>query len=112
MMSGKRANKWELWRSRMQRFRASGLSVTRFCAQERISQPSFYQWRKRLADVALGSSPPTFIPVRVTHATSIEIHLPSGARICVPPGDREALRVAIEAAGQLSNVRRGGADAC
>lgn len=112
MMSGKRTRKLEQWRSRMQRFRASGLSVTRFCEQEQVSMPSFYLWRKRLADGAGSSSPPTFVPVRVTHSTAVEIHLPSGARVCVPSGDRDALRVAIEAAGQLSNVRREGADAC
>lgn len=112
MKSSKRANNRELWWSRMQRFRASGLSVTRSCEQERVSQPSFYQWRKRLADVTVGSSAPTFVPVRVTQSTLIEIHLPNGARVCVPPGDREALRVAIEVAGQWSNDRHGESDVC
>jgi len=112
MMSGKRTSKVELWRSRMQRFRASGLSVTRFCEQERVSLPSFYQWRKRLADGAENTAPPTFLPVRVTQSPAVEIRLPSGARISVPPGEYEALRVAIEAAGQSSSVSQREAHAC
>ena len=37
------------WRGRFERFRRSGLSVIRFCLDEKVSVPSFYQWRKKLA---------------------------------------------------------------
>jgi hypothetical protein len=111
-MSGKRTSKVEQWQSRMQRFRVSGLSVTRFCEQEQVCMPSFYQWRKRLADGAGNTASPTFLPVRVTQSAAVEIHLPSGARISVPPGEHEALRVAIEAARQSSSVSHGEANVC
>ena len=37
------------WRERIGRWRRSGLSITEFCQHEQISQPSFFDWRKRLA---------------------------------------------------------------
>ena len=36
------------WRQRLRRFSSSGLSVTDFCAKERVSTPSFYVLRKRV----------------------------------------------------------------
>ncbi len=36
------------WRELLERHAASGLSVRRFCGREGVSEPSFYQWRKRL----------------------------------------------------------------
>ena len=91
-----------LWRSRLQRFQASGLSVTRFCQNEQVSVPSFYQWRKRLGATTPRRVPAAaFVPVRLSQAAGVEIHLPNGSRICLPPGDTEALQVAIETAGRL-----------
>ncbi len=37
------------WQERIRRWRRSGLSIAEFCRRERISQPSFFAWRKRLA---------------------------------------------------------------
>ena len=41
--------KIKLWSERLARFRQSNQSVSSFCRSERFSQPSFYQWKKRLA---------------------------------------------------------------
>lgn len=113
MFHAVKSGKEELWRSRLQRFQSSGLSVTRFCQREQISAPSFYQWRKRLRVSKENSSSPTFVPVRLTQVAAVEIHLPNGARVCVPPGNAEALRVAIVAAGELADGgRETEADAC
>lgn len=106
------AKRESLWRSRLQRFKSSGLTVTRFCEIERVSMPSFYQWRKRLGISAVKTPLPKFIPVRIAQSSAIEIHLPNGARISVPPGEVDSLRVAIEVAGQLSSATRGEAEAC
>jgi len=107
------SNRDELWRSRLRRFQSSGLSVTRFCQVERVSMPSFYQWRKRLGISTVKGPAPTFVPVRLTQATTVEIYLPNGARVCVPPGQVDSLRVAIETAGRLSDDdKRAEADAC
>ncbi len=99
-----KSNKEEQWRARLARFQSSGMTVVEFCERERISSPSFYQWRKRLAAPNKGNSvSPTFVPVRLTPlASPVEIHLPNGARVCVPAGDVVALRIAVEVAGQLN----------
>jgi hypothetical protein len=106
MLRAVKSGKEELWRSRLQRFDASGMSVARFCRQEQVSVPSFYQWRKRLAVLPPRVSSPTFVPVRLTPVAAVEIHLPNGARVSVPPGNTEALRVAIAAAGELGDGGR------
>jgi hypothetical protein len=36
------------WRERFERFSSCGLAVARFCAQQPVSEASFYHWRKRL----------------------------------------------------------------
>ena len=106
------SSKEVLWRSRLRRFRSSGMSVTRFCQVERISAPSFYQWRKRLGTSTVKQAAPTFVPVRLTQAAAVEIHLPNGARVCVPPGQTDSLQVAIETAGRLGGGPDTEADAC
>ena len=109
------STKEALWRSRLRRFRSSGISVTRFCLSEKISAPSFYQWRKRLALEPEEKGVPLFLPVHVTQTqtAAVEVHLPNGTRVCVPPGDTQALRVAIETAGRMNTVTSGEeADAC
>lgn len=105
------SEKEDLWRSRLRRFQSSGLSVTRFCQDERVSVPSFYQWRKRLGISTVKSPLPRFVPVRLTQSLVVEIHLPNGARVCVPPEQVDSLRVAIETAGSLSNEMKE-RDAC
>lgn len=109
------STKEELWRSRLRRFRSSGMSVTRFCLSEKISVPSFYQWRKRLALEPEKKEMPLFLPVHVTQTqtAAVEVHLPNGTRVCVPPGDIQSLRVAIETAGRMATATtREEADAC
>ena len=50
-----------VWRERIERHRASGLAIKRFCEQESVSSASFFAWRKRLA-----SEPtPMFLPISV-----------------------------------------------
>ena len=48
-MAGKKNIEKELrWRDILNRQPGSGLSVRQFCAEEGVSEPSFYAWRKRL----------------------------------------------------------------
>jgi hypothetical protein len=105
------SRKADLWRSRLRRFQESGLSVTRFCQVEQVSAPAFYHWRKRLGASPGAEAPPTFVPVRLTPGAVVEIHLPNGARVCVPAGHADSLRMAIETAGRLSGSPPE-ADAC
>jgi hypothetical protein len=87
-----------LWRDRVERQAVSGLSVQQFCAQERISSPSFYSWRRRLkegADTTMrppvagrGRSGPRkareFIPLSLVDTpTAWEVVHPRGYRVAV-----------------------------
>jgi hypothetical protein len=47
------------WEERCARFRAGGISVVRFCANEGVSESSFYYWMKRVGS-----------PSAVTHSTA------------------------------------------
>jgi hypothetical protein len=47
-MSSKDVQKQRAWEARLARYRASGLSVSRFCREEDVSVHTFYYWTKRL----------------------------------------------------------------
>ena len=92
------------WRQRLERFGSSNVSVARFCRREGISVASFYHWRKKLArDADPSPGPPriasqqcAFTPLTVvSSAPAIAVHLPGGARLEVPFGELEALRVVV-----------------
>ena len=93
----------EKWRERVQRQARSGLSIAAFCHREGISQPSFYQWRKRLATEPRPAESPWFVPVQVAEAAraaeGVEIELPGGALVRLPAeADLELVCAAIQAA--------------
>ena len=50
MSSSKHAEKELYWREMVNRQAVSGLSIRRFCANEGISQPSFYAWRRKFRE--------------------------------------------------------------
>jgi hypothetical protein len=112
MIRAVNSTKEELWRSRLRRFESSGMSVKRFCRRERVSEPTFYQWRKRLALADGSKTPAPFVPVRVVQLPAVEIQLPNGARVRVPAGQAEALRLAIEVAGQLERSSQREVEPC
>jgi len=109
--------KRRLWQQRLRRFQQGHLTVAAFCQAEGVSAPSFYQWRRVLGRSTSDADPhprPTpsfirapavgrqaFVPVEVVRATTVEIHLPNGARLMVPAGDRASLDAAIAAVGRL-----------
>src|SRR5215472_14748067 len=78
----------QLWVERLARFSASGLRPAEFCAQEGVSLPSFYSWKRRLnvggrspgAEQNADTHPgPRLLPVRLTPAVAaVELVLPSG----------------------------------
>lgn len=72
-MNVKRKDREEFWRSVLAKQKRSGLTVYRFCQQERVSEASFYNWRKRLNGSTPGQTsdaPSTnLVPVRITPPT-------------------------------------------
>ena len=105
--------KRRLWQQRLRRFTHGHLTVAAFCQVEGISVPSFYQWRKILGRTAGDAdlrpqATPAFVPVEVVRATTIEIHLPNGARLTVPAGDQASLNAAVAAVGRLPRASQEG----
>jgi transposase len=86
----------QLWVERLARFSASGLRPAEFCAQEGVSLPSFYSWKRRLgaegrpADTRATDDPapgPRLLPVRLGAAPApVELVLPGGTVLRIPPG--------------------------
>ena len=107
-MAKRRRNvaKEQFWRQVMARRERSGLTVRAFCARERLSEPSFYVWRRELARrdqlaarvTTAPSTPSLFMPIEVVterHA-ALEIVLPRGAVLRVWPGfDRQTLEQVV-----------------
>jgi hypothetical protein len=99
----------KLWRGVLARFGKSGLSVRAFCTQERLSEPSFYAWRRILAErdaeagalhrtSAQPSESPAFLPVTIqrdalppTAGMSLELR---GGRILRLPDSMSIERIA------------------
>lgn len=113
MARGTSFRKEQEWRQRLARFRRANLSVVEFCLDEDISQPTFYYWRKRLADQAGSASaaeqapklecprPDLFVPLRLTGASAggslITVALRGGTRLEIPLADPSAARTVIAA---------------
>lgn len=72
----------EIWTERMARYRDCSLTVREFCAREGVSQPSFYQWKRKLAECP--SPAVSFVPVSFQHSSSVSlatVKLPGGAEV-------------------------------
>jgi hypothetical protein len=97
-MAGKTSGTAEdQWRDRLRRWRDSGQAVREFCWHEGVSEPSFYQWRKRLKrDRGRAANAAVFLPVEVIDAAGstgppagsgslagmlVEIVLPGGVTV-------------------------------
>lgn len=92
------------WRRMIADHPGSGMSVLAWCDEHGVSAPSFYVWRRKLAqpDSRRESRRPSLLPVEILSLaadeshTSLEIELPSQARVRVRPGcDLELLRLVL-----------------
>lgn len=97
----------EFWRDTLGQFAASGKSVRAFCAGRGLSEPSFYSWRRTLAErdarspaVATPVQTPAFVPIHVAEENGerIEIVLRGDRRVRLcGPVDRAALAEIVAA---------------
>lgn len=99
----------QFWQMVLETFKSSGLSVRQFCSQEGLSEPSFYSWRKRLANIRkpdVNKEPPQpepFIQVSMPKAESgyLELILASGHTLRIHPDvDSEFLTCVLSAVKQ------------
>lgn len=115
---GKRdGGKERFWRRMLRQWRRSGLCVRAFCAEHGLAEPSFYAWRRIVAErdqesarvrakperdsvgraAPAGDDAPVFVPVRVidvaTHSVAFEVVLERGRVVRVLRGfDANTLR--------------------
>jgi hypothetical protein len=92
-----RSQRHALWRDRVRRQQASGLTIAQFCARERCAVSPFYIWKRRLQLLEPSDQCPTlptrsaFLPVtvRVQEGVAgqphpIEADLPNGVCLRIP----------------------------
>lgn len=110
--AGRHVRKRSEWLARLRRFNRSKLTVSEFCRREQVSIPSYYQWRRKLADAVSeldsGDEPATFIPVQVASSAEVQVSFPNGARLTLPAQDHELVRMSIETVA-LTRTFQGGA---
>jgi transposase len=101
----------QTWVERLQRFAESGLTPAQFCAQEAVSLPTFHSWRRRLTTDRPGSATaatdqpgPSLLPIRLAPQRAVvELALPTGAVVRVPPeADEATLRCLLRLLGVTS----------
>jgi hypothetical protein len=93
--SQQRSSKEQFWRRMVRRWRSSGLSVRDFCAERELAEPSFYAWRRTIAE--RDAQEVRFVPVRVvpeeqpiaidnSGSIGLELVLPAGRLLRIGPG--------------------------
>jgi transposase-like protein len=82
------AERRRFWTELIARHKQSGKTVEAFCQENGVGSPSFYAWRKRLAEkgqpigFALVETP----ALRQQRGESVELVLSSGDRLHIGPG--------------------------
>jgi hypothetical protein len=93
----RRSSKERFWRQMVRQWRSSGLSIRAFCANRQVSQPSFYAWRRTIAQRDAETT--RFLPVQVVpdeqpagdaSGNGLELHLGAGRVLRISPGFDEA----------------------
>ena len=114
MVRGVDAAKQTQWRRRLQRFEKSDLTVGEFCLDEKVSAAAFYYWKKRLAksgvDQDVRDMPGRqagFAAVRVIGSAGVTVVFPGGARVEIPAGDLNSLRLVVDALARVEAQRAG-----
>ena len=101
------------WQRRLQAFDKGQAAVAEFCGREGVSVATFYQWRRKLGQSWAEDSRSAprrreparpekvagmnFLPVEIVGQPSLEVLLPSGAKVLVPCHEREAIRAVMAA---------------
>jgi transposase-like protein len=74
----------DVWAARLRRYQQCGSTVAQFCRDEGVSVPSFYQWKRRLADSS-ESTPTKFVPLVTTKSPALTtLKLPGGGLVELP----------------------------
>jgi hypothetical protein len=108
------------WEERFERYRASGLTVRQFCANEPVSVNTFYYWSKRMGrrsttarsterEGASGGSRDSELRRRVlaaaTNSPLVHFRLNAGVEVSVPANCLDVIRCLVDRA-QPSRAER------
>jgi hypothetical protein len=111
MVSRQDVEKRRAWEVRFERFRASGLSVGRFCEQERVSVNTFHYWAKRVrvnsarhSTSAAGNATRRSRPSEkraaaaggIAHAAPVRFSWKAGVEVSVPADCLDVIRCLVE----------------
>ena len=103
MFRSRDTDRERFWREAVGAWKRSGQSVRDFCAERRLSEPSFYGWRRTLAERDRrppAPREPALVPLRVVPDAVIEVVLPAGLVVRVPAGaDAAAVARLVAALG-------------
>jgi hypothetical protein len=104
----------ELWKKRVEEWRASGLGAAEYCKGQEFTAGTLYRWSSRLAEQARGEVSAEVPLVRLVRAPGLQPPVPAqtapraaeviieahGARVLVPPGaDAATVGMVLEALG-------------
>jgi hypothetical protein len=79
------SGKEQFWRRMLRQWRSSDLSVRAFCKLHGLTEPSFYSWRRALAQCDVQQ--PTFVPIRVVaEATATDLGPAGGLELILGRG--------------------------
>jgi hypothetical protein len=85
-------HKEQFWRAHLTRWQHSGLSIRAYCSRHHLAQPSFYHWRRTLAQrtaPAAASTPLTFVPLHLAPSPQpgpvLEVVLRNGRLLRLTP---------------------------
>ena len=89
------------WQRRLQRFTASGTTVSKFCDQAGVSVAAFHYWRRRLGqeqpERASRPASRVFQPVDLLSHRAVVIRFAAGGVMEIPSDRADLVRVAITA---------------
>ena len=92
MRIGNGEDRERIWRDKVEQQKESGLSVAAYCRRERISEASYYYWKRRLAerkdkpDTESREGNGRFVAIDLpqTVRDKLEVVLRNGRRVVVP----------------------------
>jgi hypothetical protein len=75
------------WHDLLTQWHQSEQSISAFCNQRHLSEPTFYYWRRKLGfgrQTTRQSSAATFVPMAVVAEPRVEVVLPTGMTLKLP----------------------------
>ena len=92
------AERRKFWTELIARHEQSGKTVEAFCQENGVGSPSFYSWRKRLAEAGqpIGFALVETPAVRPQRGEPVELIMSSGDRLHIGPGaDAATVRLVL-----------------